>query len=102
MPEVRGVHHGLSVQEELKLFIKAGFSVEGAVRCASRNGALLMGLSKRGKIAPGMRADFMAVKGPVKNVPEALHRITCRVVAGRSIQLGTTPESVFMDFRSVI
>jgi imidazolonepropionase-like amidohydrolase len=85
-----GVHHGLSVQEELKLFIKAGFSVEGAVRCASRNGALLMGLSKRGKIAPGMRADFMAVKGPVKNVPEALHRITCRVVAGRSIQLGTT------------
>lgn len=82
-----GVHHGSSVQEELRLFISAGFSVEGAIRCASRNGALLMGLPERGKIAPGMRADFMAVKGPVEHVPEALHRITCRVVEGRSIEL---------------
>ncbi|BBO67107.1 amidohydrolase [Desulfosarcina alkanivorans] len=82
-----GVHHGSSVQEELRLFISAGYSVEGAIRCASRNGALLMGLPERGKLAPGMRADFMAVKGPVAHVPDALHQIVCRVVEGREIGL---------------
>jgi imidazolonepropionase-like amidohydrolase len=78
-----GVHHGTSVKEELELFIQAGFSVEGAIRCASRNGALLMGLSDRGKIAPGMRADMMAVRASVEKVPDALHQIVGRVVDGR-------------------
>lgn len=82
-----GVHHGLSVKEELQLFISAGFSVEGAIRCASRNGALLMGLPDRGKIAPGMRADFVAVKAPPEQVPDDLHRITHRVVEGRLIDM---------------
>ncbi len=85
-----GVHHGLSVQEELRLFISAGFSVEGAIRCASRNGARLMGLSERGTLTPGMRADFMAVRGTVEQVPQALHQIACRVVGGRVIDLGET------------
>jgi imidazolonepropionase-like amidohydrolase len=80
-----GVHHGLAVQEELRLLIAGGFSVEGAIRCASRNGALLMGLSERGTLAPGMRADFMAVRAPVAQVPDELHRIAHRVVGGRSI-----------------
>ncbi|MBC2745007.1 MAG: amidohydrolase family protein [Desulfosarcina sp.] len=80
-----GVHHGLSVKEELQLFISAGFSVEGAIRCASRNGALLMGLSDRGEIAPGMRADFIAVNAPPEKVPDALHQIAHRVVEGRAI-----------------
>jgi len=78
-----GVHHGIAVKEEMALFIQAGFSTEGAIRCASRNGALLMGLSDRGKISPGMRADMLAVRAPVASVPEALHQIVCRVVAGR-------------------
>ncbi len=81
-----GVHHGTSVKEELQLYITAGFSVEGAIRCASRNGALLMRLSDRGKIAPGMRADFMAVRVPVEQVPDALNQIVCRVVQGRNIK----------------
>ena len=84
-----GVHHGFSVKAELQLFVSAGFSVEGAIRCASRNGALLMGLSGRGKIAPGMRADFMAVKAPVERVPETLDQIICRVVEGRMIDVST-------------
>jgi imidazolonepropionase-like amidohydrolase len=80
-----GVHHGLAVQEELRLLIGGGFSVEGAIRCASRNGALLMGLSERGTLAPGMRADFMAVRAPVAQVPDELHRIAHRVVGGQLI-----------------
>ncbi len=80
-----GVHHGQSLKEELQLFVAAGFSVEGAIRCASRNGALLMGLPERGKIAPGMRADFMAVEASPEHVPDALHQIVHRVVEGRVI-----------------
>ena len=82
-----GVHHGRSLKEEIQLFVLAGFSVEGAIRCASRNGALLMGLPERGAIAPGMQADFLAVKAPPKQVPDALHQITHRVVKGRAIDL---------------
>lgn len=82
-----GVHHGLSVKEELKLFVAAGFSVAQAIRCASRNGALLMGLSDRGELTPGMRADFMAVQAPPDRVPEELHRIVHRIVQGREIDL---------------
>jgi hypothetical protein len=37
-----------------------------------------------------MRADFMAVRGTVEQVPQALHQIACRVVGGRVIDLGET------------
>lgn len=77
-----GVHHGLSVKEELQLFVSAGFSVEQAIRCASRNGALLMGLSDRGKLSAGLRADFMAVKAPPDRVPDRMDRMAHRVVDG--------------------
>lgn len=82
-----GVYHGRSVKEELALFVAAGFSVEGAIKCASRNGARLMGMADRGRITAGMRADFMAVKAPVEAVPKALGRIVYRVVEGRLIDV---------------
>lgn len=78
-----GVHHGKAVKEELQLFVAAGLSVEEAIRCASRNGARLMKLADRGELTPGMRADFMAVKGPPGGVPESLDRIEHRVIEGR-------------------
>ena len=77
------------LKEELQLFVSAGFSVEGAIRCASRNGALLMGLHERGEIVPGMRADVLAVKASPEHVPDALHRIVYRAVEGRAIELDT-------------
>jgi imidazolonepropionase-like amidohydrolase len=80
-----GVHHGSSVKAELELFIAAGLSVEEAIRCASRNGATLMKLADRGKIAPGQRADFLAVRAPVEQVPEHLHQLAHRVVDGQAI-----------------
>ncbi len=84
-----GVHHGQSLKAELQLFVAAGFSVEGAIRSASRNGALLMGLTERGKIVAGMRADFMAVKASPEHVPDALHQIVHRVIEGRVMDLAT-------------
>ncbi len=86
-----GVHHGQSLKAELQLFVAAGFSVEGAIQCASRNGALLMGLPERGKIAPGMRADFMAVKASPEHVLDARQRIVHWVVEGRAID----PDAAF-------
>ena len=82
-----GVHHGKAVQTEIQLFIEAGFSVEGAIRCASRNGALLMGLSDRGRIAQGMRADFLAIRATVEKVPEALDNIVYYVAEGKRIHI---------------
>ena len=61
--------------------------MEGAIECASRNGARLMGLVDRGEITAGMRADFMAVKAPVEALPEALDRRLCRVVDGQVIDV---------------
>jgi predicted amidohydrolase YtcJ len=82
-----GVRHGYGIKMELALFVDAGYSVEEAIRCASRNGAKLMGLNDRGKLAPGMRADFMAIETDPEKVPENLHRITHRVVGGEPIEL---------------
>ncbi len=82
-----GVRHGYGVKMELELFVAAGYRVEEAIRCASRNGARLMGLHDRGKIAPGMRADFMAVRTTPDQLPADLHRIAHRVVAGRPIDM---------------
>ena len=87
-----GVHHGFAVKMELELFVTAGYTVAEAIRCASYNGARLMGLDDRGMIAPGMRADFMAVRTEPNRVIESLHRIAHRVVGGRIIALADCNE----------
>ena len=88
-----GVHHGKAVQEELRLFILAGFSIEAAVQCASFNGAALMKLTDRGTLAPGMRADFLILKGSAQQVPEALNDIFRCVVGGNIVD--NKEEAVF-------
>ena len=80
-----GVRHGFGVKMELELFVAAGYSIEEAIRCASRNGARLMGLLDRGKIAPGLRADFIAVRTTPEQLPATLDRIALRVVNGEPI-----------------
>ena len=82
-----GVHHGKAVKEELRLFILAGFNVEAAVKCASSNGAALMKLTDRGTLAPGMRADFLILKGSAQQVPEALDDIFRCVVGGNIVDI---------------
>ena len=71
-----GVHHGSGIIEELKLFIEAGFSMEEAIKCASSNGADLLGLERRGRIQKGWCADFVVVKGSPSSLPESLSNIT--------------------------
>ena len=70
-----GVHHGSAVIEEMKILMKSGFSLAETVRCASYNGARLLGQRNKGLVAQGMKADFIVVKGPPKELPESLNHI---------------------------
>ena len=68
-----GLHHGASILEELKLFVSAGFSLEGAIQCAGSNGAELLGLDKTlGTLRPGLGATFLVVRGAPPGLLTAL------------------------------
>ena len=54
-----GILHGESMAEEMKLFIKAGYSLEETIRCASENGARFFGMEKLGALTVGRKATFL-------------------------------------------
>lgn len=58
-----GVHHGAALFEELNLFIQAGFTLAEAFKCATHNGAQILGLQNHGQIAVGMKASLIVFKG---------------------------------------
>lgn len=59
-----GVIPGFGDLREIELLVEAGFSPEQAVRIATLNGAIYLGLQSRiGSIAPGKDADLVVVKG---------------------------------------
>ena len=55
--------HGASLHRLLELFIDAGLSPTEALRTATSNVAEAFGLSDRGRIQPGFRADLVLVRG---------------------------------------
>jgi imidazolonepropionase-like amidohydrolase len=67
-----GILHGESMVEEMKLFIKAGYSLEESIQCASENGAEFFGMEKLGRLAVGRRATFLITRGTVKQLPRKL------------------------------
>ena len=67
-----GILHGESMVEEMKLFIKAGYSVEETIRCASENGARFFGMEKLGKLTVGQNATFLIARGTVQQLPRKL------------------------------
>jgi imidazolonepropionase-like amidohydrolase len=59
-----GVHHGFALKEEISILVSAGYSIEKAIQCGTSNGADLLGIQDRfGKIACGLSADCLAIKG---------------------------------------
>lgn len=58
-----GVVHGLSLLRELDLYVRAGLTPAEALRTATANTAAAFGLRDRGRIAPGLRADLVLVRG---------------------------------------
>lgn len=67
-----GILHGESVVEEMKLFIKAGYTLEGAIRCASENAARFFGMDRLGMLAVGRKATFLISRGSPKQLPRKL------------------------------
>jgi imidazolonepropionase-like amidohydrolase len=77
-----GVYHGRSLEQEIRLLMRAGFSVSGAIQCATRNNARLLDLDGYGSIARGAAATFVAVTGPPQDLPGSLGRIAALFIAG--------------------
>ncbi|MBC8473149.1 MAG: amidohydrolase family protein [Planctomycetes bacterium] len=78
-----GILHGESMVEEMKLFIRAGYSLEETIRCASENGARFFGMEQRGVLTVGRKATFLITRGTVKQLPRKLSYLEGIYVDGR-------------------
>jgi len=67
-----GILHGESMVEEMKLFIKAGYSLEETIQCASENGAKFFGMEKLGTLGVGRPATFLIGRGMAQQLPRKL------------------------------
>jgi imidazolonepropionase-like amidohydrolase len=67
-----GILHGESMVEEMKLFIKAGYPLSEAIRCASENGAGFFGMEELGALAVGRKATFLIARGTAQLLPRKL------------------------------
>ena len=64
-----GTGHGVSIHRELELLVQAGLSPAEALTAATSAPAKAFALGDRGRIAPGLRADLLLVKGdPTQDV----------------------------------
>ncbi len=64
-----GTTHGASMHRELELLVQAGLSPAEALTAATSAPAKAFALDDRGRIAPGLRADLLLVKGdPTRDV----------------------------------
>jgi len=81
-----GIKHGSALIEEFRIFLDAGFSVEEVARCASLEGAGLLGIENEiGTIGAGSPATFVAVPGPPSHLPDSLD--SARAVYARGIKI---------------
>jgi imidazolonepropionase-like amidohydrolase len=76
-----GVHHGISLREELGILLEAGFTIPEAVRSATRIGAELLGVTDMGTLTPGMPAGWIAVLGSPSALPHSLEHIVVPVLS---------------------
>ena len=67
-----GILHGESMVEEMKLLLKAGFSIEEVISSASTVGADFFNMQEVGALTPGNKATFLVTRGTVKQLPRKL------------------------------
>ncbi|PKN48775.1 MAG: amidohydrolase, partial [Deltaproteobacteria bacterium HGW-Deltaproteobacteria-16] len=67
-----GILHGESMAEEMKLFLKGGYSLEETIRCGSENGARFFGMENLGRLTVGRKANFLIARGTVQQLPRKL------------------------------
>lgn len=83
-----GILHGESVVEEMKLFIKAGYSLAETIRCATKTGAEFFGLKNIGTLSVGRPATFLIIRGSVQQLPRKLAYL-------EGIYVNGTPSSTY-------
>lgn len=67
-----GILHGESMVEEMKLFIKAGYSLGQTIQCASENGARFFGMKNLGALRKNGKATFLVTRGTPQQLPRKL------------------------------
>ena len=73
IPSLGGLAHGASLHHELQLLVAAGLTPIEALRAATATPARRFGLTDRGRIVPGARADLLLVDGdPTTNISDTL------------------------------
>ncbi len=78
-----GIHHGPAVAEEMKLLMEAGYTLEETVKCATLNGASLLGVSDAGVLKKGKRATFIVVRGNPSGILDRLDGIEHIYIKGK-------------------
>ena len=74
LPFLGGVIHGASVHHELQYLVRAGLTPVQALRAATLTPARRFGLTDRGRIAEGLRADLLLVDGdPTTTIADTLN-----------------------------
>ncbi|GIF15685.1 amidohydrolase family protein [Actinoplanes teichomyceticus] len=74
LPFLGGLAHGASVHHELQYLVAAGLTPIEALRAATSTPARRFGLTDRGRIAPGLRADLLLVQGdPTADIGDTLN-----------------------------
>ena len=82
-----GVYHGPSIIDEFGLLVKAGYTVEQVVKCATSNAMQIIDDSKNRTISKGMPATFVVTKGDPNDLPESLKDIKGMWIRGKSVAL---------------
>lgn len=67
-----GILHGEAMVEEMKLFLKAGYSLEETLHCASEVGARFFDLDGLGALTVGRPATFLVTRGTPQQLPRKL------------------------------
>ena len=94
-----GVGYGVSIHRELELLVAAGLSPAQALAGATSLPAVAFGLSDRGRIAPGLRADLVLINGNPTADIKATRKIVGVWKQGRSIDRDSWRERVRTEAR---
>lgn len=89
LPFLGGLAHGASLHHELQYLVRAGLTPVRALRAATTVPARRFGLTDRGRIAEGLRADLLLVDGdPTTTITDTLNT---RAVWRRGTRLAVRP-----------
>jgi imidazolonepropionase-like amidohydrolase len=87
-----GAPYGAATLDEIALLVEAGLTPSEALRAATSTPARIFGLSDRGEIRRGWRADLLLVEGdPTQNI-EALRDIVAVWKRGERVERVAAPE----------